>query len=688
MTAEQFAAIPAELKACNNWVCWKAIPDAAAHSGVRKVPVNPRTGGNASTNKPETWASFDEAAAAAITHGFAGIGFVFANSGFFGVDLDDIGDEAGQLDRSEAAAIVDALQTYTERSQSGHGVHCIARGSLPGADMRRGKVEMYAGNRFFVMTGNRLPGTAAAVNDCTESIKPIYSRYQTSGPALPDQMPAAPQTVHTGGADQRSGLTDSEIIEKACSSSPKFARLCAGDFSDFADGSADGCDRSAAEYYFCWTLAFWCGKDAARIDQLYRQQPAMYRAKWDARNGGSTYGARTIAQAIENQPTVYGDRRPADRATSEAAAMPSGDQGGSSMPTAQPIHIESTADLLQNGSFDSFLQDAAQEGELVTGFAQLDDLMCGWHSGLHVIGGSPSAGKTALALQLCDGIAAAGRECLYFSLEVPTGDMIARSISRTSIHRRDALPVGDYEPDWTGLYSALDVIRGRADGQLYTLKAEYLRTVGNRVHIIDTKLTTAEICSTVRAFTQQAGRAPCVFIDYLQLVAQISAAAAQDAKAATDTAVEAFTQLAKDLQTHVFVISSLNRMGYDVPADMSFFKESGGVEYSACTAMILQLALVYDKVPKKNKAGETTGLRAPYPSELDREKQRQPRSIDLAIVKSRYSKGAGGHLRLEYYSRCDYFRETTAATTAAEELAAADDDDQTSGAGGEAWQTV
>lgn len=678
MTAEQLAAIPAELKACNNWVCWKSEPDATAHSGVRKIPINPRTGGNASTNKPETWSSFEAATAAAVTKGFAGIGFVFANSGFFGVDLDDIGSEAGQLDRSEAAAIVNALQTYTERSQSGRGVHCICRGSLPGADMRRGKVEMYAGNRFFVMTGDRLPTSAATVRDCTESIKPIYDRYQTRpAAALPDQS-GAQQTVRTGMQTGGSGLTDSEILAKAMQQ-PRFAALWAGDMSEYDD------DHSRADNALAYLLAFWTGRDTVQADRLFRQSGLM-RAKWDRPQSGSTYGAITLERAAAAQTTVYDGRRPADRATSEAAALAADQSSGAAaqaMPTAEPISFDSTADLLQNGSFDGFLHDAAQDGELVTGFAQLDAIMCGWHSGLHAIGGSPGAGKTALCLQLCDGIAAAGRECLYFSLEIPTGDMIARSLSRMSIHGRDVLPLGDCETDWTGLYSALDVIRGRAAAQLYNLKADYLRTVGGRVHIIDRKLTTAEICSTVRTFVQQTGRKPCVFVDYLQLVAQISAEKAQDAKAATDTAVEAFTQLAKDLQTHVFVISSLNRMGYDQPADMSFFKESGGVEYAACTAMILQPAAVYDMKPKKNKAGEETGKRPPTTAELDEEKRKQPRSIDLAILKSRYGKGAGNHLRLDYYSRCDYFAERNQTTSAAAELAA----DQ-SGAGGKQWQTV
>ena len=41
--------IPNELKICPNWICWQAFPqprpDDPDHIG--KIPINPRTGGNA-----------------------------------------------------------------------------------------------------------------------------------------------------------------------------------------------------------------------------------------------------------------------------------------------------------------------------------------------------------------------------------------------------------------------------------------------------------------------------------------------------------------------------------------------------------------------------------------------------------------------------------------------------------------
>lgn len=660
MTAEQLAAIPAELKACNNWVCWKSIPDATAHSGVRKVPINPRTGGNASTNKPETWTSFDAAAAAAITQGYAGIGFVFANSGFFGVDLDDIGDEAGQLDRSEAAAIVNALQTYTERSQSGRGVHCIARGSLPGADMRRGKVEMYAGNRFFVMTGDRLPGTAAAVNDCTESIKPIYDRYQTRpAAALPDQMPAAmptaQQTVRTGAADQPGGLTDSELIAKACGSSPVFARLWAGDLTDCND------DHSAGDYQLCYSLAFWTAHDLARIDLLFRQSGLM-RAKWDSRRGGSTYGADTIARAAAAQHNDYDGRRPADRATSEAAALAVDQSGGAAaqpMPTAQQPRPDSVAAYMDAGQFGAELTAYSKRSSTPTGFAELDRRTAGGlYPGLYVIGGLPGAGKTTFCAQLADQISAAGHDVLFFSLEMSRLEMISKSLARLCAQKHgtaDAL-------------TALAIRCGQGAGLVREAAAEYRRTAAGRLSIIESEATTAAgICNYVRGYIAAGNQPPTVIIDYLQLLAA-GETSKQTAKEAIDKAMRELKLLSRREQITVIAISSLNRDNYTKSLALDALKESGAVEYSADVVAGLQFRIMNSK---------------PSAERLDAARKANPRELELKIIKNRFGQLFGAEL--DYFPHCDLFREPAAATAAAE-LAADQSGDQTSSkGGGDTW---
>jgi putative DNA primase/helicase len=51
-------------------------------------------------------------------------------------------------------------------------------------------------------------------------------------------------------------------------------------------------------------LAFWTGKDAERMDQLFRLS-GLYRPKWDERHGARTYGEVTIANAIRTQQFTW-----------------------------------------------------------------------------------------------------------------------------------------------------------------------------------------------------------------------------------------------------------------------------------------------------------------------------------------------------------------------------------------------
>lgn len=286
-----YSRIPQEMRQVNNWICWRAEPDPKSHSGIKKLPVNPITGRNASTNNPGTWSSFADAVNAAPR--FSGIGFVFAGSGFFGIDIDDM-----PLDSEEVREIVNAMQTYTERSQSGNGLHLIARGSLPGDDMRRGKIEMYAKNRYFVMTGNQIGENG--IRDCTEAVKPVYEKYarRAQEPA-PQPLPVSSEPMPTAGAQ----LSDDDVIRIAstAANSGKFLALWHGDISQY------GNDESRADAALCSMLAFYT-KDAAQIDRLFRSS-GLYRDKWDEKRGKSTYGAITAAAAIANTANTYQPKR-------------------------------------------------------------------------------------------------------------------------------------------------------------------------------------------------------------------------------------------------------------------------------------------------------------------------------------------------------------------------------------------
>ncbi|MDE6834030.1 MAG: hypothetical protein K2J39_07295, partial [Ruminococcus sp.] len=190
---------------------------------------------------------------------------------------------------------VNGLGSYTEISQSGHGLHIICRGKLPEGARRKGKFEMYDRGRYFIMTGNPLnPDDVLPVKDCTETIKSLHKRYLTSEtqkkstPAPAVNIPEMPVKIPVY-----------EIISKALASKSgeKFRRLFSGDFSDYPS-------QSEADMAFCNMLAFWCGRDTDKMDDIFSQSGLM-RDKWDRKQSGSTYGKLIMKKAVENCTEVY-----------------------------------------------------------------------------------------------------------------------------------------------------------------------------------------------------------------------------------------------------------------------------------------------------------------------------------------------------------------------------------------------
>lgn len=144
-----FDDIPDELKELNQWVCVY---------NNSKVPMQAFRQEAASSTNPSTWASF-EAARWAVENGYYdGIGFVFADNGIIGIDIDAGVDEVGGI-TGLANDIINRCDSYTEMSRSGRGFHIFVRGDIPfkGKNNLAG-VEIYKTGRFFIMTGNYLPG--------------------------------------------------------------------------------------------------------------------------------------------------------------------------------------------------------------------------------------------------------------------------------------------------------------------------------------------------------------------------------------------------------------------------------------------------------------------------------------------------------------------------------------------------
>ena len=297
---DKYSAIPQELKGYKNWVCWQAYPDPKSHSGISKKPINPRTGGFAMPNNSDTWSDFETAVRESAK--YSGIGFMFSNSPFFGVDLDDMPNDIQDYQNGGADNIisefVNTLQSYTEFSQSKTGVHIICKGTLPEGRRKAkndsGGFEMYENGRFFVVTGNYC-SEYGYINDCTESVKPLHSKYL--GKAA-EPKPNKNITVNLNSVD--------DIVRAACSAKngSLFKALYSGDFSAYSS-------HSEADMAFCNMLAFWCGCDAEKMDAIFRQSGLM-RDKWDRKQSGTTYGVITLQKAISGCSQTYNPKKQND----------------------------------------------------------------------------------------------------------------------------------------------------------------------------------------------------------------------------------------------------------------------------------------------------------------------------------------------------------------------------------------
>lgn len=325
---QKYIQIPQEIKDTRRWVCYKT--EKRDGDEETKIPMNAITGGYASTSDPNTWTSFKLALSGCIKYKLAGLGFMLGadpKTGvtYFGVDLDNHYDKltgekpykTSEEFQEFAYIFINALNSYTEYSHSGEGVHIICKGTLPGKRNKRKGVEMYDYRRFFTMTGKVINNVPIA--DRTEEIKPLWEKYLNE-PSQQEQEKAnayAPRekqlqavSTETGGISFEEvevvsissphSLSDYELIEKIRNSQQgtDFMNLYNGDMSKY------GNDHSAADMAMCKILAFWTGCNAEQMDRIFRSSRLM-RDKWDRRWGDGTYGSHTIEGAISTQRDAY-----------------------------------------------------------------------------------------------------------------------------------------------------------------------------------------------------------------------------------------------------------------------------------------------------------------------------------------------------------------------------------------------
>ena len=275
------AGLPPELAALPQFVGWHWEFDKQGR--WTKVLKNPGTGRKASTTNPGTWSTLAHVLCAMPEFDWDGVGFVFTtNDDYFGIDIDDGYDAAGNL-TPETIALIERFGTYAEPSVRRKGVHLIGRTrQVPNEKSgdRSGPRECYWERRFFTLTGAPLPGYDTIAADCTEEFLSWHAE------TFPPKAAPAPPLI-------RPALTpdDETIIERVLRMT-KGRRLHGdGDLAGLPSGSE-------ADLTLCNCYIAAGATDPEQIDRLYRDS-ALYpnRPKWTR----DDYREITIAKALNGQ---------------------------------------------------------------------------------------------------------------------------------------------------------------------------------------------------------------------------------------------------------------------------------------------------------------------------------------------------------------------------------------------------
>ncbi|MBA2518793.1 MAG: hypothetical protein H0V24_03935 [Chloroflexia bacterium] len=254
---------PQELTTIPHWIVYELNPRPDGKK-ARKEPYTPGTTAKAKVNDSRTWRTYAEALADAERTGRLPALVITPTLNLTLTDID------GQRSHS----LVDALDSYTERSTSGTGLHILTWGRPPAGFVAPPGIEVYPrhGNRGVIITGD-LVGNRGTIHDRPAELAELY-------PARPATTPIAPELE-----------PEDELIIARVLRMEKGRQLHgAGDMSGYRSGSE-------ADLGLLNTYVTAGATTPDQLDRLFRDS-TLYprrRERWD----DNRYRERTLAKALD-----------------------------------------------------------------------------------------------------------------------------------------------------------------------------------------------------------------------------------------------------------------------------------------------------------------------------------------------------------------------------------------------------
>lgn len=268
----------------NRFVCYKED----------KRPYNALTRYRADVTNKMHYTTYENACnSVRVNADFEGIGFVLGydaqnDYNFCGLDIDYCINDKGEIS-PQAQELVDLLDTYTEISKSGRGIHCIFMAKKQGGICKNNNLdfckclELYDNGRYFALTGNIIRNKDIEYRQ--EQCDIIYNLYFKHKEVTPPIQPIAHICAEnkTYGADYLK-----YILEKDSK------------FASYWNRTIKITDESASDIAFISKLGYWLDYKPELIKKWFFDSP-YYQGK-DAKHkkkaNRKDYLDRTINNAI------------------------------------------------------------------------------------------------------------------------------------------------------------------------------------------------------------------------------------------------------------------------------------------------------------------------------------------------------------------------------------------------------
>lgn len=310
-----------------------------------------------------------------------------------------------------------------------------------------------------------------------------------------------------------------------------------------------------------------------------------------------------------------------------------------------PEEQDTQENVLDFNSFMERIQTDAYK-PIETGIKWFDDLLGGGilKQSVLLLLAAPAAGKTTLAQQIAQDMAAKKQKVIYLNLEMSREQMLAKGLSslmaavpeRNAIRKTAAEILQGYkwtEEDRRAVLAVAEKYRREIDPYLTYNPGRIKKTVDGIKDFLE---------KTGKAAREQGEKAPVIILDYLHL---LQADGKSDTQETIKAGLIALKDYAMKYDSIVITIAATNRASNAGGITIDSGRDSSSIEFTAD----YQLSLNYTAIEKPADKDKRLS-----PGDIKALQQEKPRKMTVSVLKGRLYE-TGQSIDLLYYSAYNRF---------------------------------